>query len=118
MHGEAYAVARLVAAGQHGDPGSAVDAQTSPREAIGMKKLIIGAAVFVAALAALRRFGPALGRRAMKKCGEMFDRMPEESPPKQMMRGIEEIRKQNARILREVAEEHRRQPLADAVRSR
>jgi hypothetical protein len=83
-----------------------------------MKKMIIGAVVFVAALAALRRFGPALGRRAMKKCEEMFDRMPEESAPKQMLRGIQEIREQNARILREVEEEHHRSPLADALSSR
>jgi hypothetical protein len=71
-----------------------------------VKKLIVGAGVLVLALAALRRFGPALGKRAMAKCQEMFDRMPEELPPKRMMRGIEEIREQNSRILRELEEEH------------
>jgi hypothetical protein len=81
-----------------------------------MKKLIIGAVAFVAALAALRRFGPALGERAMRKCGEMFDRMPEEFPPGRMMRSIEEIREQNTRILRQLeTEEHRR--TAQAARS-
>ena len=40
--------------------------------------MIIGVAVLVGTLAALRRFGPALGKRAMRKCQEMFDRMPEE----------------------------------------
>jgi hypothetical protein len=72
-----------------------------------VKKMIIGAAALVAALAALRRFGPALGQRAMRKCEEMFDRMPEEFPPKRMMRSIEEIREQNTRILRQLEEEER-----------
>ncbi len=69
-----------------------------------MKKTIIGAAVFVAALAALRRFGPALGERAMSKCQQMFERMPEEFPPKRMMRSLEEIREQNTRILHHLEE--------------
>jgi hypothetical protein len=43
-----------------------------------VKKLVVGAGVFVLALAVLCRFGPALGKRAMAKCQEMFDRMPEE----------------------------------------
>jgi hypothetical protein len=64
-----------------------------------MKKLIIGAGVLVAAVAAVRRFGPALGERAMRRCEQMFDRMPEEFPPKRMMRSIEEIRAQSTRIL-------------------
>lgn len=64
-----------------------------------MKKIVIGVAAFVAALAALRRFGPALGERAMSKCEQMFDRMPGEFPPKRMLRSIEEIREQNTRIL-------------------
>ena len=75
-----------------------------------MKKTIIGAAVFVAALAALRRFGPALGERAMSKCQQMFERMPEEFPPKRMLHGIEEIRDQNTRILRHLEEEVRERP--------
>lgn len=70
-----------------------------------MRKIIIGAAAVVAVFAVLRRFGPALGKRAMRKCEEMFDRMPEEFPPKRMMRGIEEMREQNARILRHLEEE-------------
>jgi len=69
------------------------------------KKIIVGAAVFVAAMAALRRFGPALGKWAMRKCEEIFDHMPEEAPPKRMMRGIEEIREQNTRILHRLDEE-------------
>lgn len=64
-----------------------------------MKKIIIGAGVLVAALAAVRRFGPALGERAMRKCEQMFGRMPEDFPPKRMLHSIEEIRQQNTRIL-------------------
>jgi hypothetical protein len=70
-----------------------------------MKKTIVGAAVFVAAIAALRRFGPALHERAMRKFQEMFEHMPEELPPKRIMRGIEEIREQNARILHHLDEQ-------------
>jgi hypothetical protein len=70
-----------------------------------MKKIIVGAAVFVAAMAALRHFGPALGKWAMRKCEEVFDHMPEEAPPKRMMHGIEEIREQNTRILHRLDEE-------------
>jgi len=83
-----------------------------------MKKLIIGTAAFVAAPAVLRRFGPALGGRAMAKCQAMFDHMPEQFPPKRMMRNIEEIREQNTRILRHLEEEQERLALAAADRSR
>ncbi|HET7518345.1 MAG TPA: hypothetical protein VFN05_11735 [Actinomycetes bacterium] len=78
-----------------------------------MKKVLIGAAVVVAALAALRRFGPALEERAMRKCEQMFDRMPAEFPPKRGLRGIEQIREQNTQILRRLQEqEHRPTALA------
>ena len=70
-----------------------------------MKKLIIGTAVVVAAGAAVRRFGPALGTRAMDKCHDLFDRMPQDFPPKRMMRGIEETREQNSRILLHLEQE-------------
>ncbi len=79
-----------------------------------MKKIIIGVAVFVAALAALRRFGPALGERAMSKCEEMFGRMPEEFPPKRMMRSLEEIREQNTRILHHLEEVRERPAVVGA----
>ena len=80
-----------------------------------MKKVLIGAAVFVVALAALRRFGPVLGERAMRKCEQMFDRMPADFPPKQMLRGIEEIQEKNTHILRRLQEqEHRPTALAGA----
>lgn len=41
-----------------------------------MKKMIIGAAVFVAALAA-RRFGPALAQRGMNRCHQMMGKCQE-----------------------------------------
>ena len=69
-----------------------------------MKKLLIGAAVFALAGAALRRFGPAIHELAMRKCGEMFESLPDDLPPKRMVRGIEEIRDQNSRILRALDE--------------
>ena len=78
-----------------------------------MKKVLIGAAVVVAALAALRRFGPALEERAMRKCEQMFDRMPAEFPPTRGLRGIEQIREQNTHILHRLQEqEHRPTALA------
>jgi hypothetical protein len=81
-----------------------------------MKKVLIGAAVLAAALAALRHFGPALGERAMRKCEQMFDRMPEDFPPKRMQRGIEQIREQNTQILRRLEqEEHERTAVTAGV---
>lgn len=79
-----------------------------------MKKTIMVAAVAVGALVALRRFGPALGERAMRKCEQMFDRMPEDFPPKRMMRGIQEVRDQNVEILRYLKELSERRPVAVA----
>ena len=55
-----------------------------------MKKLITGTILVAAAL--LRRFGPGLAQACMSKCGEMVDHMPEHSPPKRMMRKLEEAR--------------------------
>lgn len=69
-----------------------------------MKKVMVAAGILVLAVSALRRFGPVLGERAMKRCEEMFDRMPEEFPPKRMMRGIEEIEEQTTRIARDLDE--------------
>jgi hypothetical protein len=42
-----------------------------------MKKMIIGAAVIVAALAAVRRFAPAIHQRAMNKCHQMMGQCQE-----------------------------------------
>jgi hypothetical protein len=79
-----------------------------------MKRIIIGAAVFVGAVAALRRFGPALGQRAMRECEQMFERMPEDFPPKRMLHGIEEIRQQNTQILDRLEEVRERPAVVGA----
>jgi hypothetical protein len=42
-----------------------------------MKKIIIGAAVFAVAAAALRRFTPAIQQRAMSKCHQMMGKCQE-----------------------------------------
>lgn len=42
-----------------------------------MKRVIIGATVFAAALAAVRRFGPAIHQRAMTKCHQMMGKCQE-----------------------------------------
>lgn len=42
-----------------------------------MKKIIIGAAVLVAGLAVLRRFGSAVSERAMSKCHQMISKCGE-----------------------------------------
>ena len=44
-----------------------------------MKKMIIGAAVCVTALAALRAFGSAMHERAMNKCRQMMSKCGEMS---------------------------------------
>lgn len=82
-----------------------------------MKKVLLGTAVVVAAVAGLRRFGPALEERAMRKCEAMFDRMPADFPPKRMLRGIEQVQEQNTHILHQPQEEkeHRRAVLAAGV---
>ncbi len=79
-----------------------------------MKKMLIGVAIVVAAAAVLRFFGPALGQRAMKRCADMFGQLPEDFPPKRMMRSLEEIRQQNTQILRHL-EQAEQQPAAQAA---
>jgi hypothetical protein len=74
-----------------------------------MKKLFIGAGMVAAGVYAVRRFGPTLSEFAVTRCENMFEHMPDDFPPKRMMRGIDEIREQNARILQQLEkQEHRR----------
>ena len=68
--------------------------------------------VIVAALAGggvfvVRALAPRLHDRMMAGCERMFERMPEQFPPKRMMRGIEETRSNTVRIL-EVLERRER----------
>lgn len=72
-----------------------------------MKKVIIGAAIVAVVVVAGRRFGPALGERAMRKCAQMFERMPEDFPPKRAMHSLEEISQQNTRILSRLEQQER-----------
>jgi ribosomal protein S18 acetylase RimI-like enzyme len=41
---------------------------------------------------------PALEQRAMRKCEQVFGRIPEDFPPKRIVRGIEQIQEQNTHI--------------------
>jgi hypothetical protein len=56
-----------------------------------MNGKVLGAAVFAASAAvvvvALRRFGPALAERGMKKCHEMMRRMSQEYPHERAVPG-------------------------------
>lgn len=47
----------------------------------------------------VRARGPKLHERLMARCEGMFEQMPDDFPPKRVMRGIEEIRVNTARIL-------------------
>jgi hypothetical protein len=47
-------------------------AEADSEGGLDMKKVIVGSTVFVLTLVALRRFGPALGRLAMRKCEQMM----------------------------------------------
>jgi len=46
-----------------------------------------------------RAVGLKLGEGCVGTGAEMFDRLPDDLPPKQVMRGVEEIRDQTGRIL-------------------
>lgn len=70
-----------------------------------MRKLLVAVAVGAGILLLVRRFAPALGQRMMRKCEEMFERMPEDFPPKRMMHGIDDIREENAEILHRLREQ-------------
>ena len=78
-----------------------------------MKKVVIGAVLVGGGAYGIRRFAPKFGEWCMAHCEQMFEQMPDEFPPKRMMRGIDEIREQNTRILQELGkQEHRRTVVA------
>lgn len=60
--------------------------------------VIFGALVGIGVLATRVRV-PRLHERLMARCEGMFDRMPDSFPPKRMLRGLDEIRANTARIL-------------------
>ena len=63
-----------------------------------MRRLLLVAAVIGGAVL-LRIRLPKLRENMLTKCEAMFEHMPDEFPPKRMMRGIEEIRANTARII-------------------
>ena len=64
-----------------------------------MRRIAIRVALVGAGVVAIRTLAPKLQERCVAACERMFEQMPEEFPPKRMMRGIEEIRGSTARTL-------------------
>ena len=66
-----------------------------------MRRMARAAAFTGAGVLVVRAIVPKLKlhERAMAACEGMFKQMPEDFPPKRMMRGIEEIRANSARTL-------------------
>ena len=64
-----------------------------------MRGLAIGVALTGAVILVVRKLAPTLHARVMAGCEHMFEQMPDDFPPKRMMRGIEEIRASSARTL-------------------
>ena len=73
-----------------------------------MRRMARAAALTGAGVLVARAIVPKLKlhERAMAACEGMFQQMPEDFPPKRMMRGIEEIRANTARTL-ELLEERK-----------
>ena len=66
-----------------------------------MRRITIAATLAGVGMLIARALGPKLKlhERLMAWCEGMFEQMPEDFPPKRMMRGIEEIRANTARTL-------------------
>jgi hypothetical protein len=62
-----------------------------------------------------RLLAPKLHARLLAACERMFEQMPNDFPPKRMMRGIDEIRANTARTL-ELLEQRRRAVQAEPPR--
>ena len=71
-----------------------------------MRRIAITAALTGVGVLVIRALAPKLHERLLAGCERMFERMPDDFPPKRMMRGIEEIRADTARTL-ELLEERR-----------
>jgi hypothetical protein len=83
-----------------------------------MRRIAIGAAVIGIGMLAARALSPKLHARLLAACERTFEQMPEEFPPKRIMRGIEEIRADTARTLEllEAREQEREaEPLDEAA---
>lgn len=64
-----------------------------------MRRIMIFGALVGLGILIVRARAPKLHERLMARCEGMFERMPDTFPPKRMMRGIEEVRANTARII-------------------
>jgi hypothetical protein len=71
-----------------------------------MRRLTTGAVLIGGVVIIARALGPKLRERLLARCERMFEQMPDDFPPKRMMRGIEETRANTARTL-ELLEERK-----------
>jgi hypothetical protein len=71
-----------------------------------MRRIVIGAALAGVGVLTARALGAKLQERLMARCERMFEQMPDDFPPKRVMRGIEEVRVNTARTL-ELLEERK-----------
>ena len=63
-----------------------------------MRRILIVGALAGVGFLIVRAIAPKLCDRLMARCEAMFEQMPNDFPPKRMMRGIEETRVNTARI--------------------
>lgn len=64
-----------------------------------MRRLTVAAVLTGFGVLAGRALAPRLHARMLAACERMFEQVPENFPPKRMLRGIEEIRANTARTL-------------------
>ena len=66
-----------------------------------MRRILAGATLAGFGVVIARALGPKLKlhERLTARCEAMFEQMPDDFPPKRMMRGIDEIRANTARTL-------------------
>lgn len=72
-----------------------------------LRRAATALALVVVVVSVVRRLVPKLHARLLAGCERMFEQMPDEFPPKRILRGIEEIRADSARAL-ELLEKHER----------
>ncbi len=72
-----------------------------------MRRMVIAGALLGVTVMAARTLAPRLHARMLGACQRMFEQMPDDFPPRRMLRGIEEIRANTARTL-ELIEERAR----------
>lgn len=63
-----------------------------------MRRILLVGALACVGFLIVRAIAPKLRDRLMARCEAMFEQMPDDFPPKRMMRGIEETRVNTARI--------------------